>query len=399
VGGGLFEVDLDSPLALYGTWPETIAWVDYDGDGDSDLFTATSYDINQLDILFENRGGGEFRRVTNSALVQFRDVTVGPAWGDYDNDGDLDVYLDNMNQPLLLYRNVGSGVFEIDPAGPPNNIGDAPEVAQWADFDNDGHLDLFVAQFNNHSRLFHNRGDGRLDEVIAGGPTMEIGLYGCAWGDYDNDGFLDLVLVKGSAAVNYLYRNILKQAGNTNRWLKVELRGTASNRAAIGATVRAKATIAGQTVWQRRQIVSQTHQLDLLAHFGLGDADRVEVLLVQWPSGHFTVLTNVAADQMLTMTEPPGLECVGLAAGTLRLSVVGNIGERYDLWYCDEILEPAITCVDWYPPLGVALCGTLAAPATNWIHWQTVTNTSRKMPLTDPLPNAPQRFYKATPAK
>lgn len=90
VGGGRFEVDLDSPLARKGVWPETFAWVDYDDDGDVDLFSATSGNASQKDYLFQNLGQGRFERVTDSLVGADPDISLGQAWGDYDNDGDLD---------------------------------------------------------------------------------------------------------------------------------------------------------------------------------------------------------------------------------------------------------------------------------------------------------------------
>ena len=303
VGGGRFEVDLDSPLALTGVWPETFAWVDYDDDGDVDLFCATSGNDTQKDYLFQNLGQGRFERVTDSPLVKIPDLSVGQAWGDYDNDGDLDVLLGNWNQTSLLYQNLGGGAFQLDPAGPVGKPSDVYGVAGWADYDNDGWLDLFLAQLSGLSRMFHNRGDGTLEEVLTGSPVQEARGLGMGWGDYDNDGFVDLAVHDGGQSVNRLYRNNLKQAGNNNHWLKVKLQGVASNRDGIGATVRVKATIGGKTFWQRRQIVSQTHQLDLLAHFGLGDATTVETLRIEWPSGNVQELTDVTPDQLLKVTE------------------------------------------------------------------------------------------------
>ncbi|MHB1309674.1 MAG: FG-GAP-like repeat-containing protein, partial [Limisphaerales bacterium] len=303
VGGGRFEVDLDSPLALTRVWPETFAWVDYDDDGDVDLFSSTSGDANQNDYLFQNLGQGRFERVTDNALVKIPDLSLGQAWGDYDNDGDLDVLLGNQSQTQLLYENLGGGDFQLDPAGPEGKPSDGYGIAAWADYDNDGWLDLFLAQGANLSRMWHNRGDGTLEEVLTGSPVQEARGIGMAWGDYDNDGFVDLVVLDPWKSVNWLYRNNLKNAGNKNHWLKVKLQGVASNRDGIGATVRVKAMIGGKTFWQRRQIVSQSHQLDLLAHFGLGDAATVETLRIEWPSGNAQELTDVTPDQLLTVKE------------------------------------------------------------------------------------------------
>lgn len=318
VGGGWFEVDLESPLALSHTWPENIAWVDYNGDGHQDLFVATSWDTNQVDLLFQGQGGGRFVQVTDIPLVQVPAVTCGQAWGDCDNDGDLDVLLCNWGYPTLFWRNNGAGSFDPD-AIPQNVLTAVPGTAHWGDYDNDGHLDAFVSfqGERDRSRLFHNRGDGVLEEVFTGSPCSEARGYLCAWGDYDNDGFPDLLIFDGYATANRLYQNSLREAGNTNHWLKVKLEGVVSNRDGIGATVRMKASIGGQTFWQMRPIASQTSGLSLIAHFGLGDAAMAEAVRVEWPSGMVQELTDIAANQTLTVTEPPRIESLG--QGRIRI--------------------------------------------------------------------------------
>jgi enediyne biosynthesis protein E4 len=370
VGGGHFEVDLGSALALSHTWPEQFSWVDYDDDGDLDLFTVTSWDTNQVDILFENRGGGVFQRITNSPLVQTPDFDTTSAWGDYDNDGDPDVVIPSANRSRFLYRNLGHGVFELAPASPTGLLGYPPRTAVWGDYDNDGHLDLFLAHWSGPlNRLLHNRGDGTFEELVKGGPVLENDNYAGAWGDYDNDGFLDLILVKYSTPANNLYRNVLKESGNTNRWLKVAPRGTLSNRAAIGATVRVKATIGGQTFWQRRQIVSQSVQLELTAHFGLGDANQAEIVRIEWPSGDVSETHNVPANQMLTVVEPNLKVARSANKGTV-LTLNGRIGSCYDLHVSTDLHD--------------------------WVPWQTITCTNRSMTLLDPEASSlSHRFYRS----
>jgi hypothetical protein len=306
LGDGRFEVDRRSPLAISRTWPEFFSWADWDGDGRLDLFGATSYDTNQVDIMFRNLGGGQFLRITNSPLVKVPDVSLNAAWGDYDNDGDLDVCVTSWNTTNQLYRNLGNGVFEVDPASPRFPSGENRHIAAWGDYDNDGWLDLFIVHYNRASRLFHNRGDGTFEEITTGSPVAECKGYGSAWGDYDNDGFLDLCAVYADGAANYLYRNNLRNVGNTNHWLKLRLTGRASNRSGIGATVRVKATIGGAELWQMRQIVCQGFDPALLAHFGLGDATNVTTLRIEWPSGIVQELQNVGTEQTLTIVENQG---------------------------------------------------------------------------------------------
>ncbi len=93
-------------MALSRTYTEDFSWADWNRDGRLDLFGATSGDNNQVDLMFENLGGGQFLRITNSPLVKVPDISINAAWGDYDNDGDLDVCVTtwNSSQPTLPQR-------------------------------------------------------------------------------------------------------------------------------------------------------------------------------------------------------------------------------------------------------------------------------------------------------
>jgi hypothetical protein len=132
-----------------------------------------------------------------------------------------------------------------------------------------------------------------------------------SWVDYDNDGFLDLFFVAGDGQPmpNFLYRNNLRNAGNQNHWLRVRLDGRASNRSGIGSVLRLRATIAGREVCKpartangRLGSVTQS-----VAHFGLGDATKVDTLRIEWPSGIVQELNDVEVDQMLQVVETQGL--------------------------------------------------------------------------------------------
>ena len=142
-----------------------------------------------------------------------------------------------------------------------------------------------------------------------------------AWGDYDNDGFPDLFVANGSgnlAETAFLYRNM----GNSNRWLKFKLVGTVSNRSAIGAKVRVKATLRGRTMWQMREIAAPTDHGDQRPNFGLSDATNAEIVRIEWPSGIVQELHDVTAEQILTVTEPPKLEPnVTLTNGLVELKI------------------------------------------------------------------------------
>jgi hypothetical protein len=181
-------------------------WGDYDNDGKLDLFTGNYFD--ESDDLFHAEGGGNFTEVAAAAgLDRERNAFNGSAWGDFNNDGWLDLFVANSaGNTNIFYRNNGNGTFTavLPPAVVPeanNSTGCA-----WADYDNDGFLDLFVGVDGPASFLYHNNGDGTftsMDEnVITTSGTSSISA---SWGDYNNDGLLDLFVA--SHENDLLFRN------------------------------------------------------------------------------------------------------------------------------------------------------------------------------------------------
>jgi hypothetical protein len=239
-------------------------------------------------------------------------------------------------------------------------------VASWADYDNDGWLDLFIAHTGRASRLFRNRGDGTLQEVTTGSPVNQCQGYGCAWGDYNRDGFLDLCVANDGAG--FLYRNNLLNHGNTNSWLEVQLIGKASNRGGLGATIRARANVGGKELWQMRQIAGQGVEPALLAHFGLGDATNVTALQIEWPSGIVQELQNVPANQFLTVVESQGYtntnaipKFIGAAKVASGMDLTYSepaIGARY-------ILEASTDLVTWTKLMAKTSTGAAVAQFTD----------------------------------
>ena len=322
---GTFTLIDDATMPKIPSNQHGTAWGDYDNDGLLDLFIG-GHDIHNR--LFHNDGGGSFTRLLEHVLVN--DQSGGPssegrAWVDYDNDGDLDLYVSNVfvrpspKFTSVLYRNDGDGQFTRNSKSGLSKFPERTFSACWAgscawgDYDNDGFIDLFVTAGGFPDPvpnfLYHNDGDGRFTRVTES-PVADpaTGAQSASWVDYDNDGFLDLFVTQGAIApdpqVNLLYHN----NGNDNGWLNVKLVGTVSNRSAIGAKVRVKAFYRGARRWQVREISGgdgNGNQQSLNAEFGLGDATTVDTIRVEWPSGIVQELHDVAPSQFLTITETP----------------------------------------------------------------------------------------------
>jgi hypothetical protein len=235
--------------------------------------------------------------------------SFGGSWGDYDNDGDFDLFVTRtvFGSPATsynsLYRNNGDGTFTTVTGDTVVTDGAYSYGSCWGDHDNDGDLDLFVAN-SGINFLYENIG-GSFVRAEAGAITTDANdSHGAAWGDYDRDGDLDLFVTNsgGSGEDNTLYRN----NGNANSWISIKCIGILSNRSAIGARVSVKATIDGSPVWQVREVSSQTGycgQNTLDAHFGLGDAAVIDSLRVEWPSGMVDEAADIGINRFVDLTE------------------------------------------------------------------------------------------------
>jgi len=291
---------------------------DVDRDGDLDVYVS-NYRL-QPNLLWLNQGSAKFE---NAAPAQNAVATspgfggghsIGAAWGDFDNDGWMDLFAGNFahrdrrgNQPqsrfLRNLRAQGKAAFHDHGAcGVFYQESYASPAA--GDVDNDGDLDLFfttvygTASFGkkNHPVLFRNDGGFKFaDATAAAGVGKLPPTYQAAFADFDNDGDLDLVS-GGKLFVN---------RGSGNHWLAVRLRGDGKtvNRSAIGAQVRV--TLKDRTLTRHVEAgTGQGNQNDLCLHFGLGAHAKPVTLEVLWPGGRTQTVENVAVDRRVDVTCP-----------------------------------------------------------------------------------------------
>jgi hypothetical protein len=333
-GNGTF-VDVTRAAGLYRSGGKGlgVVFADYDDDGRIDFFVANDLVPN---FLFHNEGRGTFREAGLIAGVAVASdgrarAGMGTDWGDYDGDGRLDLVVTNFEMETHnLHRNMGNGLFAD--ATLSSGIGAATIRflgfgAAFLDYDNDGSLDLAIANghvldntshFQSASRhaqrklLLRNDGKGRFTDVAAGagaGFALERVGRGLFVGDIDNDGDLDMLVTNNGQASNLL-RN---DGGSLRNAVLVKLIGRESNRDGIGARVRV--TIAGRS--QIREIKAGSSYLgqnDLRAHFGVGSAREIDKIEVRCPSGQRDTFEHVEANGILTITEGRGFNRAGFPA-------------------------------------------------------------------------------------
>ena len=319
---GIVEHDYYGFAAMAGDW---------DIDGDLDIYIANDSTPN---LLYRN-DGGVFRDVSLISATAYSEDGreqggMGLASGDYDGDGDTDLFVTNFSHDNnTLYENNGRGFFNdssFNSALGKESITYLGWGTGFLDYDNDGDDDLFVANghvypavdrhdigstYVQRNQLFENEGSGSFAEVgpmLGPGMQVEKSSRGAAFGDLDNDGDLDIVVVNIDDTPTLL-RN---DGGNSQNWLMVRLLDTGLNTQAIGARVVLRQ---GQRL-QTREVHSGTgyiSQDDMRLHFGLGQAKVIEQLEVRWPDGEIERLENIPANRLITIRRGEGIVGEGFA--------------------------------------------------------------------------------------
>jgi predicted nucleotidyltransferase len=215
-GGGNFS---NISTGLTGVYLGSAAWGDYDNDGDLDIvLTGVDSSSNNISKVYRNDGGRNFSDIS-AGLMGLSASSV--AWGDYDNDGDLDILLIGLNGPpyyfVKLYRNDGGGTFSDVPVSLPGLTNGSID---WGDYDNDGDLDILLTGTNGYpngvTKVYRNDGGGTFSDISAS--LTGVWTSSAAWGDYDNDGDLDILLAgldSSSNRITKVYRNDIGTANTS----------------------------------------------------------------------------------------------------------------------------------------------------------------------------------------
>ncbi len=291
---------------------------DFDQDGNVDIFVANDKVQN---FLYLNQGKGAFEESSLFLGVAYNaEAVVVSGMGcdvkDFNNDGWIDIFYNDLkNQIHALFQNLGGRYFDY--VSPQTQVAKlSKEFSGWSagfiDFDNDGWKDIYSANGDvdyvgtnsaQHDTMLKNV-DGKTfvdASESLGQDFLRVGYQrGSAFVDLNDDGFLDIAVT----SLNEAPRILRNSAGDTNRWLMLDLRGTVSNRDAIGTTIKLT-TASGRKLYNHVSTsVGFMSSSDRRVHFGLGKDKVVKTIEIKWPSGKVQVLENVEANQFLKIEEP-----------------------------------------------------------------------------------------------
>jgi len=314
-----------------GTYGLGVLTADFDNDGWPDIYVAND---STASALYQNKKNGKFVDVgLEAGCVLSPDgkpqAGMGVAAADYDLDGNLDIVKTNFaGDTPSLYHNRGNWNFEDTTftAG----LGKHTQYLGWGcgfiDFDNDGWPDILLcnghvypeveqlkteAGYAQRKLFYRNLRNGRFEDIstqLGLGISDPVAARGCAFGDFDNDGDVDVVV----NPVNDYPQLLRCDSKLENNWLKVKTIGTKSNRSGIGARLKCVSRPSDekdihQQIDEVRSGGSYYSQNDLRVHFGLGNADKVQLLEIRWPSGQIDQLKNISANQLIFVKEGEGI--------------------------------------------------------------------------------------------
>ncbi|MEQ8767544.1 MAG: CRTAC1 family protein [Planctomycetota bacterium] len=284
---------------------------DWDGDGDLDIYLPL-FRIKRRNLMLWNRGDGRFVIAREGSGADILGTSRSAATGDYDGDGDLDLYVTRANETGdVLLRNRGDGTFEdVTELAGIRVAADGVRNVAFVDLDNDGHLDIYASSGGWHDDpnepnvLLKNLGDGTFEDITdaAGAAALAPGNTGtAAFGDFDGDGFLDIALTNGGGArITSAPHQLLKNRGVADQaaahWIQLHLRKPAGSQDGLGARVD---LVVGDVRIRRDDLPIRVMTQDAPGvHVGLGREERVDRVLVTWPDGTWTQQLSLPADRV-----------------------------------------------------------------------------------------------------
>jgi hypothetical protein len=332
-GDGTFS-DVSEAAGIFranGTYGLGVLTADFDNDGWPDIYVAND---STASALYQNKKNGKFEDIAIEAGCALSpdgkpQAGMGVSAADYDLDGNLDIVKTNFaGDTPSLYHNQGAGNFEDATfiAG----LGAHTQYLGWGcgffDMDNDGWPDILIsnghvypeveqlkteAGYRQRKLLYQNLRNGHFADVsLEAGPGISdpVAARGCAFGDFDNDGDIDVVV----NTVNDHPQLLRCDSKLDNNWIKIRTIGTKSNRSGIGARLKCLTHSPGeskphQQIDEVRSGGSYISQNDLRVHFGIGKAEKVEVLEIRWPSGQVDTIKDIKANQLIFVKEGEGI--------------------------------------------------------------------------------------------
>ncbi|MBC7886223.1 MAG: CRTAC1 family protein, partial [Saprospiraceae bacterium] len=275
------------------------AWGDYNNDAYMDLFIA-NYG-NQNNCLYKNLGNGKFEKILVGNIVNDGGQSRSASWGDYNNDGHLDLYVTNSGQTNFLYKNNGNSTFTKITNDPMVADENWSFSATWSDINNDSYLDMVVVNSTSTDSvsLFMNNKNGTFSKLSD--PTL-FAEHSSSWSisacDYDRNGTADLYVASRGFNPSYLFKN----QNTKSNFIGIALKGVISNHSGIGAAVEVKTA----HTKQRKYIAANTghgNQNGLQLLFGLDTDKEVDTIQIIWPSKTVQKLVNKAINQYYTIEE------------------------------------------------------------------------------------------------
>lgn len=279
---------------------------------DSQTLTAADFDNNGFSEFYIGRYGKPNQLLQNIAGEDFYNLpifngfgdpggSVSVSTGDFNNDGLLDIYVGNIaSSRNTLYKNIGDLKFsDITITAGVRDDGDA-RTASFIDYNNDGLLDIFSTNHVHSNKLFKNNGNETFTNVaVASNINEPQDGFGVSWADFDNDGDLDVLYVGHNGRLINIFRN---DGGNNKNYLQIKLNGSFDNKIGIGSVVE----IYFSGKYQKRQLNAGEgntgHNYPIL-HFGLGNATVIDSALITWPSGAIQKFVNISANQRITVIQ------------------------------------------------------------------------------------------------